>query len=97
MLEDPQVVKLMKQVAAGVFPATDLLDVRSEHSSDWEGEDSLRITLMLSDEAAAQMTGEQLANMLREIRESLLGKGDDRFPYLYFKTPTDLGPNDDSD
>ncbi len=97
MLEDPQVVKLMKQVAAGVFPAKELLDVRSEPSSDWEGQDSLRITLLLSDEGAAQMTGEQLASLLREIRDSLVGKGDERFPYLYFKTSTDFSSDEDPD
>ncbi len=97
MLEDPQVINLMKQVAAGIFPAKELLDVQSEPSSDQDGKDALRITLVLSDLVASQLTGEQLTNLMREIHDSLLEKGDDRFPHLYFRTPTDCGVDEDQD
>lgn len=95
MLEDPQVQKLMKQVAAGIFPSAGLLDVLSEPASDEYGQDSLRITLVISDEAASQLTGKQLSELLHELRHSLLSSGDERFPHIHFKTPADSGSDDE--
>ena len=91
MLENPQVISLMRQVAAEIFAAEELLDVQSEPISDQDGEDALQITLVLSDRVATQLTGEQLSILLREIHDSLLDLGDDRFPHLSFRTPTDTG------
>lgn len=97
MLEDPQVQKLMKQVAAGIFPATELLDVRAEPASDQDGKDALRITLVITDDLVDKLTGEQLADLLTEIRDLLLVQGDERFPLLHFATPTDNGVVDEDD
>ena len=90
MLESPDVVKLMKQVAAGVLPASQLVEVRSEPMTDFDGRDVLRITLVLSEEAAKSFGGERALNLLTDIRDSLLRKGDERFPLIYYATPADL-------
>lgn len=91
MLDDPQIQKLMKQIAAGVIPANQLLEVRSEPMLDSEGQDALRITLVLTDEAAKTLTGSQAVLLLTDIHDSLLNVGDERFPLLYYATPSDLG------
>lgn len=95
MLEDPQIQQMMKQVAAGIFPAEQLLNVSSEVASDEEGKDALRITLIITDEAAGKLTGKQLTDLLVELHDSLLHQGDDRFPHLYFATPTDTDVTDE--
>ena len=90
MLNDPQIQKLMKQVAAGVIPGSQLVEVRSEPAVDAEGKDALRITLVVSDEAASTLTGEQLASLLVDIHDCLLNEGDERFPLINYATPSDL-------
>ena len=95
MLEDPQIQKLTKQIAAGIFPATELLEVVAEPTSDEEGKEALRITLVITDEVVDHLSGHQLSNLLLEIRDSLLRLGDERFPLLYFATPTDQGIEDE--
>lgn len=91
MLDDPQIQKLMKQIAAGVFPASELLEVHSEPALDAAGQDALRITLVLTDEAAKALTGKQIASLLTDLHDRLQTVGDDRFPLLHYATPSDLG------
>lgn len=99
MLDDPQVQKLMRQVAAGIFPAQQLLEVHSEPAQDSEGYDALRITLVLAEEAVDTLTGDQLVSMLTDIHDCLLREGDERFPLLSYTTPADVAGdgNDDDD
>jgi hypothetical protein len=97
MLESPQVQKLMKSVAAGIFPSQLLLDVHSEPTSDLDGKEALQITLLLSDGAAETLTGKQLSNLLNEFHNSLQRAGDERFPFFKFQTPTDRGEDDEED
>lgn len=97
MLEDRQIQALMKEVAAGVMPATQLLDVRTEPALDADGKDALRITVVISDDAARSLTGAQLANLLLDVHDGLLREGDERFPLISYATPTDNGEADDED
>lgn len=97
MLEDPEIQKLMKEIAAGIFPAKGLLEVVSEATSDEYGQDALRITLVISDETAHQISGKQLSELLHELRHSLLREGEERFPHIHFKTPADSSLDDEVD
>jgi hypothetical protein len=90
MLNDPQIQTLMKRIAAGVLPGNQLVEVRSEPTVDADGKDALRITLVISDEAANTLTGEQLSSLLLDIHDCLLNEGDERFPLIYYATPDDL-------
>jgi len=90
MLNDPQILKLMKRVAAGVLPASQILEIRTETTVDSEGKDALRITLVLTDDAAKTLSGDQAIELLTDIHDSLLREGDERFPLLYYATPADL-------
>lgn len=95
MLEDRQIQTLMKQVAAGIIPAAQLLDVRTEPALDAEGKDALRITLVITDDVAQTLTGAQLGHLLLDVHDSLLKQGDERFPLISYATPTDSGEADD--
>lgn len=100
MLNDPQIQKLMKKVAAGIIPGNQLVEVRSEPAVDAEGKDAVRITLVVSDKAASTLTGEQLASLLVDIHDCLLSEGDERFPLIDYATPSDLDEldiNEDED
>lgn len=95
MLEDPEIQKLMKHIAAEIFAPQDLLEVLSQAASDEYGHDALRITLVISNDAASQLSGKQLSDMLHELRYSLLREGDERFPHIHFTTPADSVSDDE--
>jgi hypothetical protein len=90
MLENPQIQKLMREVAAGILPTKALLDVRSVSADDSEGHEALRITLVLAEEAVDGLTREQLVGLFKEVRECLQREGEERFPMLTFATPADF-------
>jgi hypothetical protein len=90
VLEDPQVQKLMMQVAKGILPAQSLLEVRSEPVEDSEGQQALRITLVLSEEAIEILTPDQIVSLLTVVHDRLQQEGDERFPLLGYATPSDL-------
>lgn len=90
MLEDPQIQKLMRQVAAGILPTKSLLEVRSEPVEDSEGQEALRITLVMAEHAIDVVTPKQIVALLTEIHDCLLREGDERFPMISYSTPADL-------
>lgn len=89
MLEFPEIQKLLRQVADGILDSNELLEVRTEASVDADGEDALRITLIITDAAAKSLDGEQLSQLLTDLHDTLLTKGEERFPVLHFSTPSD--------
>lgn len=97
MLEDPQIQKLMKEVAASIMPSRQLLEVRTEPAFDAEGKEALRITLVVTDEAVRSLTGEQLTRLLVDIHDGLLREGDDRFPLVSYATSSDDGDENEED
>jgi hypothetical protein len=97
MLNDPEIQKLMKRMAAGVIPGNQLLEVRSEPTVDSGGKDAVRITLVVSDDAVSMLSGDQLANLLVDVHDCFLNEGDERFPLIYFATPSDLDSIEDED
>lgn len=90
MLEHPQIQKLMAQVAAGILPTKSLLEIRSEPVEDSEGQDALRITLVMAENAIDVLTAKQIVTLLTEVHDSLLREGDERFPLISYSTPADL-------
>lgn len=97
MLDDPKIQTLMRQVAAGILPTTGLLEIRSEPVEDSEGHEALRITLVMAEDAIDALTPVQLVALLREVHDSLLREGDERFPLLSYATPADLIAGQDSE
>lgn len=97
MLEDRQLQNLMKKVTAGVMPATQLLEIHTEPAFDTDGQEAVRFTLVVTDEAARTLTGAKLANLLLDLHDNLLREGDGRFPLISYATPTDRGEPGDED
>ncbi len=90
MLNDPQLRKLTGDIVHGRLPAVELLRVLTEPTTDSEGNDALRITLVLTHEAVDSLTGEQTLKLLVDIQQAILGQGDERFPIIEYATEDDL-------
>ena len=98
MLDDPRLQKLFSQVIGGKVSARHLVEFRTEPSVDAAGQDALRVTLVLTELGARELTGDQVSSLLIELHDSLVREGDERFPVLHFATVADLqdtGEDDD--
>ena len=61
-----------------------------EPTVDSQGEDALRVTLVLDPEVIEGMSGDHALDVLVEIRQSLQAAGDERFPLILYRTEPEL-------
>ena len=97
MLNEPQLQKLMTDVVHGRLPKMQLEQVLTEPMIDSDGENALRITLVLSTESARALTGDETLGLLVEVQESLRREGEERFAIIEYATQDDLHGQDDAD
>ncbi len=69
--------------------------VYSEPTIDSRGDEALRVTVVLSDDAASKMDGEMALDILVKISDDLRAKGEERFPIVEFATEEEWAAGDD--
>lgn len=81
----------------GRLPDSGLERVIAEPSTDSDGNEASRITVVLKPEAARDWTGDQALDLLVAIQETLTGEGEERLPIVHYATETDLEPSGEPD
>lgn len=67
-----------------------IVGLEVENYVDWAGDDSLRVYLIISDDATdEEIVGTGLRQFTRSIHERLLAAGIERFPYVRLRTETE--------
>jgi hypothetical protein len=64
--------------------------VLAEPSTDSEGKEALRITFVLSDRGARELTGDQALDLLVELKHNLEQAGEERFAIIEYATEKEL-------
>ena len=90
MLNDPQLQTLMTEIVNGRLPKVQLQQVMTDTFTDSEGEDALRITLVLAPDSVRELTGDEMLRLLVEVQHSLRREGEDRFAIIDYATEDDL-------
>ena len=90
MLNDPKLQKIAKQIVNDRAPDAELQRVVIEATTDEEGNDALRIVLVLTPESARAMTGDQALDVLVDIQKGLLREHESRFPIVEYATEAEL-------
>jgi hypothetical protein len=87
--EMKQVEKLLDEVEQD-FP--DLIaGYDYEMTTDWTGDPAVQILLFIKDEAAARSDlAERTLQVGRRIREALTAEGSTRWPFVHFRTRSEL-------
>ena len=86
-----QIVGIARHVASQALDQPADLQVVATAETDWQGEPSLRVAIILPDEAfAAEGIGDKLSDMSVSIREDLLKQGEARFPYVSFAARSEM-------
>jgi len=81
--------------ASTVLHLTAAPRVFSEPTIGWQGDETLRVTVVLSDDVVSKIDGETALDLVVKIGEDLRDKGEERFPIVEFATEEELAAGDD--
>lgn len=96
MLTQNKIIKIARDAAAGNLASSAVSRVISEETTDSEGRDALRITIVIKPHAVGKLTGDAALDTLVEIQDSLLEAGEERFPIVEYATEKELLESGDS-
>jgi hypothetical protein len=95
MLDIEKVIQISRDVAKSNLPPQSVVRVESEPTFDSQGDDALRITIVVAAESADQITGDAAVDTLVQIHDRLRDAGDGRFPIIEYTTEAELAEIDD--
>jgi hypothetical protein len=90
MLDLEKVTQISSEVAKANLPPRGVVRVESEPTFDSEGQDALRVTIVVAPEAADKITGDAVVDTLVQIHDRLRDAGDARFPIIEYTTEAEL-------
>lgn len=95
MLEALELQRLARKIVLKRLPSVHLDDVLTEGMTISDGEEGLRITLVLTPESVDSISGNDALKLLIDIRNGLLREGEERFPIVEYATADDLEGDDE--
>jgi hypothetical protein len=90
MLDIDQISQIVTHVVEANTAPKGVQRVIAEPASTSEGEEALRITVVLTPEAVTQLASGHPLDVLVQISDQLRGAGDQRFPILKYATEEEL-------
>lgn len=91
MIAHDKIRGIVRNIATANLGSANVRDFLSEPTTDLDGNEALRITIVLASESsAAAMTGDAILNTLVQVHDELLKEGDQRFPFIRYATVEDL-------
>jgi hypothetical protein len=96
MLELTKVDIIVKKVASTTLKRK-AVRVHSEPMADADGQEALRVTIVLKRDSIDQITGDMLLDTLTGVDQALQVAKDDRFPYIHYVTEEELGSRDNAE
>lgn len=95
MLNQDKIAQIAHRVAAAHLGGA-IDDVMSAPTTDSQGRDALRITIVIKSGSAAKLGGNAILDTLVQIQEELRESGEDRFPIVEYATQEELQDSGDS-
>lgn len=96
MLNRDKIIQIAHRVAAAHLGGAIVDDVMSEPTTDSQGRDALRITIVIKPGSAAKLGGNAVLDTLVEIQQELRQAGEERFPIVEYATEEELQDSGDS-
>jgi hypothetical protein len=77
-------------------PVIEAIEV--EDYADWEGEDALRVRVILAEDTKdEEISGEAFLDLKTQIRDALLAQGIEQFPYMFVAKRSELEAQSESE
>jgi hypothetical protein len=96
MLKPNRISKIARDAAMANLASSAVSRVISEATTDSEGRDALRITIVIHPDALGRLTGDSALDTLVQIQEDLREAGEQRFPIVEYATEKELQESGDS-
>ena len=94
MLDEARSAEIADQVARTSTGTAGPVRVITNGTSDLDGKDALRITVVLTPEDAERLTGDEALDLLVSLHQTLQAEGEDRFPFIEYATEAELAEDD---
>jgi len=95
MLERQKIDQIAKEVATSNLGAANVAHVASEPTTDSEGRDALKITIIIQPDALERISGDAALDTLVNMQKKLHQAGEERFAILEYATQEELDLVDD--
>jgi hypothetical protein len=97
MLDQKTIDTIARQVATANLSSTNVTGVFSAPTTDSEGRDALRITIVLAEGSSDVISGKKTLDTLAQLQERLQKQGEDRFAFIEYATDKELNESGDSE
>ena len=95
MLDTEAITKIVHEIAAANLGSSTINHVLSEPAVESQGNDALRITIVITPGGASKLEGDALLDTLLQIQTTLSEKGEERFPIVEYATTEELAASDE--
>lgn len=90
MLDESKIIEIAEGIARKQVAGAGLERVLTRPTTDSEGNEALRITVVLKPEAVHRMTGDEALDLLVGLQQQLSDAGEERFPMVEYATEEEL-------
>ena len=97
MLDEARIAEIARLTARETLTAKWFEDVLVEPAVDSDGNDAVRITVIIAPAAVRRLGGEAVLQMLVKLRRRLDTEGETRFPIIEYATQAELAASGDSE
>ncbi len=97
MLNPEQISRIVSEVVAANTSPDSVRAVTSEPATAFEGEEAVRITIVVTPDAVAHLEAGPAGDTVVQIMERLRNAGEERFPILQYATKEELEQVGDSE
>jgi hypothetical protein len=95
MLKIDKINKIARDTAAANFSSSAVSRVFTEGTTDSEGREALRITIVINPDSVGKLTGDAVLDTLVGIHDRLREAGEERFPIVGYSTEEELQESGD--
>ncbi len=97
MLQEDQIAQIVTRAVEANAAPNSVRRVMTEPAATFDGEEAVRITIVLTPEAVDQLANGDPIDVLSRIWDGLRSAGDERFPILQYATEAELEDVGDSE
>jgi hypothetical protein len=90
MLDENRIKDIVAAAAAANLSSKTVLSVTTGSTTDSRGEPALKITIVITPNSTASISGEAALATLSDIQQSLEDAGEERFPIIEYATEEEL-------
>ena len=96
MLDEERIREIAKEVASANLASTNVTSVSSSPTTDLEGHDALRITIVIKSGSESKIGGDAVLDTLIGIKDRLRREGEERLAIVEYATKEELEAGGDS-